>query len=252
MTRGAALLVDLGNTRLKWAWLAQGTLGAARAVAHAGPGIAAALGPAWQELPRPEAILVGSVAGPERDAELRALCDELWGCEPRFASARTQAAGVSSGYDSPGQLGVDRWLALLAVHADQRGATCVVDCGTAVTIDVVDAAGRHRGGLILPGLQLMRACLLSRTRIPPFGAPPPRPDLGRDTAAAVANGALLAVVGAVRETLARACATLGNPLRLVIAGGDAQTLAAALLEASELRSDLVLEGLAVLAGIEGT
>ena len=252
MTGPGVLLVDLGNTRLKWASLADGHLGPARAVTHQASGIAAAARSAWQELPRPERILVGSVAGPERDAELRSLCHELWGCEPSFASAQRQAAGVTSGYDSPGQLGVDRWLALLAVHADGRGATCVVDCGTAVTLDLVDGTGRHGGGLILPGLQLMQDCLLARTRIPPFRPLPACPQLGRETAAAVANGALLAVAGAVRETLGRAHATLGQLPRLVIAGGDARTLAAALDGPIELRPDLVLEGLAVLAGIEGT
>jgi type III pantothenate kinase len=252
MARGPVLLVDAGNTRVKWALLAQGVLSPARAVVHAQVGLANSVRPAWAELARPQRVLVGSVAGAERDAEVRALCRELWACEPVFAMAQARAAGVTSGYDSPGQLGVDRWLALLAVHADRRGSTCVVDCGTAVTIDLIDAAGLHRGGLILPGLQLMQECLLAGTRIPAVRPLPARPEPGRETAAAIANGALLAAAGAVRETLAHARGTLGALPRLVIAGGDAGTLAAALEGPAELRPDLVLEGLAVLAGIEAT
>lgn len=252
MSRGSALLVDLGNSRVKWAVLAGGTLGPAAAVAYAGADVGAVVRSTWERLPRPERVLVGSVAGGERDDELRALSRELWGREPEFARARAEAAGVTSGYESPERLGVDRWLALLAAHADGRGATCVVDCGTAVTIDVVDGAGQHRGGLILPGLHLMRDCLLAGTRIPPFAAPRPCPALGRDTGAAVANGALLAVVGVVRETLARGAGLCGTTLRLVIAGGDAAALAEALDQPAELRADLVLEGLAVVAGTEET
>jgi type III pantothenate kinase len=154
---------------------------------------------------------------------------------------------VTNGYRSPAQLGVDRWLALLAAHADGRGDACVVDCGTAVTIDLVDAAGRHHGGLILPGLRAMREYLLERTRIPPFDKAAPRAVLGRATPEAVANGALLAVVGAVRETLALAHSLFGRPPRLLVAGGDGPLFAAALGETAELRPDLVLEGLAVLA-----
>lgn len=252
MSHGATLLVDLGNTRLKWAWRVDGAPGRATAVAHTPAGIGAAVRPAWASLPRPARVLVGSVAGPERDDALRGLCQALWGCEPRFVRAGAEAAGVVSGYDSPTQLGVDRWLALLAVHADGRGAACVVDCGTAVTIDLIDEAGRHHGGLILPGLQLMRECLLARTRIPPFAPPAARLALGRETGAAVVNGALLAVVGAVRETLALAAGSWGPDPRLVIAGGDAPALAAAWSGHVEERPDLVLEGLAVLAGIEAT
>lgn len=251
-TAKTALLVDLGNTRLKWALLGREGLAPAHAAPYGPPGIAEAARVAWKGLARPDRILVGSVAGPDRDAELRAVARELWASEPDFAKAQAQAAGVTSGYDSPGQLGVDRWLALVAVHADRRGATCVVDCGTAVTIDLIDGSGLHRGGLILPGLRLMQECLLARTRIPPFPVLPAQVDLGRETAAAVANGALLAVVGAVRETLVRAARTLGRPPRLVIAGGDARALAAALEGTAELRPDLVLEGLVVIAGIEGT
>jgi type III pantothenate kinase len=251
MSSPPVLLVDLGNTRAKWALRVEGARGPAAAAAYAPAGIGPTLGPAWARLPRPAEVLVGSVAGAERDHALRALCRELWGCEPRFVAAQARAAGVESGYEVPGQLGVDRWLALVAVHADGGGAACVVDCGTAVTIDLIDGAGRHHGGLILPGLSLMRECLLARTRIPPAAAPAALPELGRGTGAAIANGALLAVVGAVRETLARAQAGT-FAARLVVTGGDAATLLAGWGAPAEQRPDLVLEGLAVLAGTRGT
>jgi type III pantothenate kinase len=243
----AVLLVDLGNTRLKWAVLRDGRLGQVTAVPHAADGSDAPALTAWEQLAVPLRVLVGSVAGPECDRALTAHSRRLWNLEPRFVRARAEALGVTNGYDSPEKLGVDRWLALLAAHADGRGAACVVDCGTAVTIDVLDDAGRHRGGLIVPGLQLMGECLRTRTRIPPFAMPAARPELGRETGAAIANGALLAVVGAVRETRILAQRILGGTPRLVVAGGAGDAVAAALAEPSERRPDLVLEGLAALA-----
>lgn len=251
MSAPVILLVDLGNTRVKWALLADGALGPATAAAHGPSGVGETLRSAWAELPRPADVLVGSVAGAERDQSLRVLCQGLWGCEPRFVAPAARAAGVTSGYEVPEQLGVDRWLALLAVSADGRGAACVLDCGTAATIDLIDGAGRHQGGLILPGLSLMRECLLARTRIPPVAAPAARPALGRGTGAAMANGALLAVLGAVRETLARAATGGPGAIRLVVTGGDAAAVVASWDAPAELRPDLVLEGLAVVAGNRG-
>jgi type III pantothenate kinase len=221
-------------------------------VAHEPAGVGETLRSAWADLPAPGEILVGSVAGAERDQALRALCHDLWGCEPRFVAAQARAAGVQSGYEVPGQLGVDRWCALVAVHADGGGPACVVDCGTAVTIDLIDGVGRHQGGLILPGLSLMRECLLARTRIPPVASPPARPEPGRGTGAAIANGALLAVLGAVRETLARAATGGLGAARLVVTGGDGAAVVASWDAPAELRPDLVLEGLAVVAGTRGT
>lgn len=247
MSRPSALLVDLGNSRSKWALLDGSGLRGGGTAAHRADGLGGEIAEALAALPAPERVLVGSVAGPDQEAALRSLCRQLWNTAPRFVSSEREAAGVVSGYRSPGQLGVDRWLALLAAHADGRGDACVVDCGTAVTIDLVDAAGRHHGGLILPGLRAMRECLLQRTRIPPFGEAPPRAVLGRETGEAVANGALLAVVGAVQETLALAQSLFGRPPRLLVAGGDGPLLAGVLGEVAELRPDLVLEGLAVLA-----
>lgn len=247
MSELPALLVDLGNSRTKWALLDGSGLRGGGSAIHPADGLGDEVAEALAALPAPARILVGSVAGADREEALRSLCRQQWNREPRFVTSEPAAAGVTNGYSSPGQLGVDRWLALLAAHADGQGDACIVDCGTAVTIDLVDAAGRHHGGLILPGLRAMRECLLVRTRIPSFGEAAPRRVLGRETAEAVANGALLAVVGAVRETLRLAQEMLGRMPRLIIAGGDGVLLAAVLGETAELRPDLVLEGLAVLA-----
>jgi len=242
----AVLLVDLGNTRLKWAVLRDGRLGQVTAVPHAADGSDAPALTAWEQLAVPLRVLVGSVAGPECDRALTAHSRRLWNLEPRFVRARAEALGVTNGYDSPEKLGVDRWLALLAAHADGRGAACVVDCGTAVTIDVLDDAGRHRGGLIVPGLQLMGECLRTRTRIPPFAMPRrvrswgARPVQPLRTARCWRSSARCGRLGSWRSG-----SSAGRPPGR--GGGAGDAVAAALAEPSERRPDLVLEGLAALA-----
>ena len=143
-------------------------------------------------------------------------------------------------------LGVDRWLALQSAWRRVGSACCVVDAGTATTIDVIDDCGRHRGGWILPGRAASRAALLER-------APVLRRDPGtaeslspaRETAEALERGLLLQQVGAVERALAEARPALGaEPPTLLLTGGAAGSLES-WLAGAKVAPDLVLEGLAM-------
>lgn len=145
-------------------------------------------------------------------------------------------------------LGVDRWLALQAARKRVAGAFCLIDAGTATTIDVVDGDGRHRGGWILPGRAAAREGLLSRApglhRTPATTASL-APAI--ETAAAIERGLLLQQVGAIEQALveARALPGLASPA-LLLTGGDAPPLQSRLPE-SRVERDLVLEGLSMAA-----
>ena len=243
----AALLVDIGNTRLKWAILDADGLGPVRAAVHGHEWTPGRLVELWGGMAAPPRVFVASVAGTAAVEAVAQFARERWACETAVVHAAARAGGVTNGYARPEQLGVDRWLALIAAHADHAGATCVADCGTAVTVDVVDAAGRHLGGMILPGIRSMGECVLSRTRIPDCEATETERAFGRHTAEAIAAGGLNAVVGAIARALDAAHDLLGVEPRLVLAGGDAARVAAAVGRRTELRPDLVIEGLAVLA-----
>ncbi len=147
------------------------------------------------------------------------------------------------------ELGVDRWLAMQPVWCERRTAFCLVDAGTATTIDAVDADGRHLGGWILPGFDAARAGLLAAApglaRPSSRRAAQPRP--ARDTARAIDNGLLLQQVGAIERALTeiRKLVT-GDDLQLVLTGGAAGSLQSVLGQAS-LEPDLVLKGLAMAA-----
>ncbi len=239
-------LFDLGNTRLKCAPLqADGLPGAALGLAHD----AGALADAFDAVlpPRIDAAIVASVAS----TALRvALLDALTARCGRISLATTAGAmaGVTVAYAQPARLGVDRFLALLAAHArgrrvdgDARGAL-VVGVGTALTIDLLDADGLHRGGRIAPSPQLMRAALHARAAQLPAGGGA-FVEFADDTADALASGCDGAAIALVERSLAHAAALLGAAPALLLHGGGRAPLGHAFPDAVDVPS-LVLEGLA--------
>ena len=154
------LLVDIGNSRVKWAF---STVGCFLAQGEALRDDGTALGSLLESRHAPDEIRISNVAGPEVGAGIAASLHEHFRIAPLFASSAATGGGVRNGYIIPGQLGVDRWLAVCAAFARYGAAVCVVDAGTATTIDLVTASGQHQGGLILPGLELMQSALLRRT-----------------------------------------------------------------------------------------
>ncbi len=243
---GGTLLLDLGNTNLKWAWLEQGAAGVSRSVSHRAGGIAQTLTVHWADLPVPECILAASVLAPEANQEFSDWTRKRWGLEPRFLRAEAEALGVRNGYHEPGQLGVDRWLALIAVHRHHPGAACVVDCGSAVTLDVISAAGEHLGGLILPGLGLMQESLRQRTAIPQWQDLPANQLLATGTGEAIAAGGVNAVAALVVRMVAEAAGRLKETPAVILTGGDAPRVQAVLSLPCTIEPDLVLQGLALI------
>ena len=157
------MLLDVGNTTLRWAFRDGGELAGQGGVVHRGHDMQDLIGQAWAGLEAPDSMAVSNVAGrPVQDA-ITHWADEHWNLQPVFVRTGERAAGVTNGYTVPGQLGVDRWAAIVAAWHEQQTAVLVIDCGTAITIDYVDAGGRHRGGLIAPGLGTMRQSLSQNT-----------------------------------------------------------------------------------------
>lgn len=232
-------LFDLGNTRLKLAPLSDdGEPGEVAAIAHAEGDFAAAIEAA---LPRAgDVAYLASVASAPTTA---ALQDALAKRFARIVVARTAAefAGMRIAYADPGKLGVDRFLALLAAHA-RGGAWLVVGVGTALTIDLLDDAGVHRGGRIAPSPALMRAALHQRARqLPETGGV--YAEFAADTEAALASGCEGAALALIERSLAKAADECGAAPGLLLHGGGADALAAHLPQA-QIASHLVLRGLA--------
>lgn len=237
------LLIDAGNTRIKWVllqrgeWVRSGNLPTVQADEL--PALFAAQAGLRQ-------IWVSNVAGASVARHIRDI--PVPGCgAPHFISARASQCGVHNGYEIPEQLGSDRWAALLAAW-DMIGASClVVGCGTAITIDALDGSGRFPGGLILPGLELMRhslddATAQLQTADGSYAAFP------RNTADAMFSGSLQAACGAVM----RQHALLGDAAAPVLLGGGAAGLLCEHLNLPvRLVDNPVLHGLSLIARDEG-
>ncbi len=237
------LCLDAGNTRLKWGlWDGKGWQGSG-ALAH---GETARL---IDALPaRPSRMLACNVAGAAVAARIRALSASLSAPLEWFRSSAA-AGGVTNCYDNPAQLGADRWAALIGARSLHAGSALVVMAGTATTIDVLDAAGVFRGGLILPGLELMSQALAHNTAGLPV-AHGSYSGLPTNTDDAIVSGALQATLGAIERMSRRpASPAKGIPFGhadfcCLLSGGAAAVLAEH-LDLPLLRVDnLVLEGLA--------
>jgi type III pantothenate kinase len=215
------VVIDIGNTRIKWARVEDGRLSKAGnavhrgATEHAFAALAAALP---KDLSR---AIVANVAGDAVARQLTELLSIRSRIQPEFVAVQAEQFGVRCAYADPSRLGIDRWIAVLAAHHLAPGATCVIDAGTAATFDAVDSRGRHLGGLILPGPQLLASTLDRNTS-----------NIGA-TAAARA-------VDAVETALAERA-------KVYLTGGDAPALRGWLETEVDLRADLVLEGLALFS-----
>ena len=227
-------LFDLGNTRLKSAESrTDGSLGEVRAAAHDD-------GDGWlRDLPRGDAACIASVASSERRvALLDALCTRFG----RIHLVRTQArcAGLRIAYGNPRHLGVDRFLALLS--ALENGEVLLAGIGTALTIDLLDGDGLHRGGRIAPSPMLMREALHARaTVLPETGGE--YAEFADDTAHALASGCEGAALALIERSLEQAATLLGSHPQLWLHGGGATTLRDR-LPPHRLVADAVLRGLA--------
>jgi type III pantothenate kinase len=230
--------MDVGNTRTKWRLCRTGEIAEAGVLARD----AAAILPAPGQ--QPTQLWVASVADPSLEQAIAEEARQRWGIQPWFARTAAAACGLTNSYVEPQRMGVDRWLAMLAAWHRIGDAVCVVDAGSALTIDLVDARGAHLGGYILPGLDSMERALLQDTDRVRF-AEAPRDSIapGRCTEQAVFNGLLLSQAGAVALALTK---QVGD-FTLLFSGGNGEMLQAAVDNGGSFAADLVLDGLALLA-----
>ena len=249
------LLIDVGNSRMKWAVLGPGGLSGFGAVALDAATLDASLLRAWPDQIPPQQVLISSVAGLEVAHRLRLAVRDRWDFDPRFVHARPQAFGVRCAYKAPMRLGADRWAKLVAARAAMNGHTCIIDSGTALTMDALDNTGQHLGGLIVPGFTLMQRALLKETGgiRAALGAEPPQDGLepegflGQDTAGCVGNGCFQAVVGFVQRALLMLRKRWPTGFVVLVTGGDAGRLLPYLPRQTRHEQHLVLQGLAVMA-----
>ncbi len=235
------LLVDAGNTRVKWA-LANGAEWNADACALAD----AVPESIWNGLVTPDRVVVSNVAGVKWEQRVRAWCEQFWKRDAEFIAARHEQCGVRNGYRDPSALGSDRWAALIAARYLTKTSSIVVDCGTTVTVDALSSSGEFLGGVIFPGSGLARANLLNRTR--GIGDVDGGVELfGRSTGEAVAAGVAYSIAGGIDRLVTEFSAQLPGVASIFVTGGESDALSAYLRSEVTRYPELVLRGLAVIA-----
>lgn len=236
------LAIDSGNTRIKWGlreggrWLHLGALGRDEAEG---------LGVALAQLPRPQRVAIANVAGTGAAESIGRACAPLE-APLIWARGEPEQCGVRNGYQQPAQLGVDRWAALIGAWRRLGAACLVVGAGTATTADMLNSRGEFTGGIIFPGLALMKRSLAENTAQLPFAE-------GRwqaqpaNTADAIETGVLQAQAGAIERMHAQLAAAEDGPVQCLVSGGAGAAIARCLAIPHQLADHLVLDGLAGIA-----
>lgn len=240
------LLVDIGNSRIKWAIYHKEQFRFGGATSYTNGLTASLFLKLWAELPRPEHIWISSVVGEKTHWILKRWTHQRWQRTAQFAKTTSTFAGLSNAYDSPEQLGVDRWLGLAKIWQAHQSAFCLISAGTAMTVDVVNAQGQHQGGYIIPGLNMMQDILVSNTFgccLDPARALSEQQALANNTHDAITAGTQVLFSGflkAVKDTLHTQFETLPT---IWITGGNAKQVEHLWKGPIVLQPDLVLLGL---------
>lgn len=246
------LLVDIGNTRIKWAVLRGDKLGRQKAMEHAGL--------TARDLERQlfatrgiTRVVAASVASVRLNRLLAATCRRKTGLTCEFVASARNAAGLTTRYKEPWRLGVDRFMAVIAAYhmARARGA-CIIDVGTAMTIDLVDPLGVHLGGAIIPGPELMVDSVLKKTAgiaRRASGAALSKGMFALDTRAAIGQGARYAVAAVIDRAVSESQRVLQRTPLVLLTGGAAVQIEPLLHCSYVSVPDLVLRGVALRCGV---
>ena len=236
------LAIDAGNSRVKWGWhdgRAWSSLATVSLIEFAAANHD--INPFAATHENPARIVISNVAG-EGAQQLLINWTSIFDATPEWVRGEAERCGVRSRYERPEQLGSDRWAALIAARALQPGPCLVVNAGTATTVDALSPDGEFLGGLILPGVELMRFVLHEHTGRLPLQEGQFR-ELPRNTLDAIESGCRHAQAGAV-ERMFRA---IGGSGVCLVSGGGGEALIERLGVPTRYVENLVLEGLACIA-----
>ena len=244
-------MVDMGNSSIKWATWEQNRLSVQQRIPYQTKNFEKTLTQAWLMLNAPsQGVWISNVAGLDKAKIITHWVTTHWGFKPTFIKTSASKCGVKNGYKNPEQLGVDRWLALIGAYHLEKGRLCVVDCGTAITVDLLLANGHHQGGLIIPGTTTMHRALLNDTyALAQFNKTllqhGKKTFLAHETHTGITLGTLYAVVGFLEYVL-NVLEQQGSPLKLILTGGSVPALESFLQRPYQYISDLVLQGLVTI------
>ncbi len=250
------LAIDIGNSRIKWAEFNESEIQRHGCFEYAAEDLQISL--KRENLPLGSAVVeVSCVAAESVKKQLIDFINSNNGSRVNFAQTQVNQCGVSNSYERVSKMGIDRWLAMIAAYkllkAESAERICVIDCGTAITLDLLDAEGQHMGGLIMPGYQTMRRSLVRGTGniqqanevqyVAPLVSGLASSILASSTQDAVSKGCAQLIVGGLSDIVGRYRSGADGGLRCVVTGGDGEWVSQALACENVYDPFLVLRGL---------
>lgn len=244
------LFVDVGNSRIKWSVCKDDILTPQQSFNYQIHSLSEDLSQAWFSLEIPwQGIYISNVAGQQVAKILTQWVQNCWGMNASFIKSTRTECGIKNGYKKPEDLGIDRWLALIGARDSYAGLLCVVDCGTAVTIDVLSASNQHVGGIIMPSTTTMQKSLTKHAHALHVEAKKQDslPILATTTQECIQAGTVYPVVAMIEYVMQKAEKQGGKPT-LIVTGGGISALLPLFERPYEHVPELVLQGLLALAG----
>ena len=238
------LTIDIGNSGVKWGIWQEGMLILAEDSSYEKDSLHDTFDKIYSGAPYQDTVWVSCVAGPDVEQALTDWIQKEWSIEPIFLRTTSELGGVFNMYPQPEEHGVDRWAALLGAKKLYDVPVCILDVGTAVTVDLMDVGGVHRGGRIMPGLNMMRNSLLQNT-VGVKDVDGDCPGFAINTADAVTSGTLHMLQAGLLEVCESAKKRLGDEMRVILTGGMAEKMLPMLEQVENIHHEphLVLYGL---------
>ena len=247
------VLVDIGSSAMKWCACESDKLGAVEAVLYHDVSLQAYCDQMWSSLQTPQAVYVSHVGHADALSAMQEWVTAHWQVPLHEIVALPCFEDVTNAYHVPQQLGSDRWLNLIAAHILYPGDTVIVDCGSAMTLDVINAAGKHQGGLIVPGLYRQQQALyeaspgIQRSLSMTQGDHDEGMWLGRDTQHALSLGSVYAMAAMIDRVCKMASTQLDSAVQCLLSGADAATILPHMECKARHVDNLVLQGLNCVA-----
>lgn len=248
-TKDSILLIDLGNSSLKWAEFSSYGLSDMLQQIYPENITSDFFIRCWQDSDKPGEIIASCVAGESVWQALTKACDELWSIKVQKVDSLKKGFGLVNAYDDALALGSDRWCTMIGGLQTADSAFIVIDAGSALTLDMVNESGNHLGGYIVPGLGMMRKSLglhTAQVKTESTESNIPSLSLANSTAQCVEAGIYLSTVKLIEAVYERESKQV-KQLKCFLTGGDAQSIADLLAFKCVIMPDLVLRGLAVIA-----
>lgn len=240
------LLIDAGNSALKWAVTDAGEFSNMLTKHYTDNVTADFFIESWKSLDKPITIIACCVAQKQVWQALVSACHELWEMDIHKVESLSKGYGLVNAYDIASDLGSDRWSAMIGAYHIADSAFIVIDAGSALTIDMVNESGQHLGGYIIPGVNTMSKSLgmyTAQVNVDTDQNSTPSLSLGRSTKECVEAGIYLSMVKMIESVFEKESKQVKS-LQCFITGGDAKVIADLLSFKCVMMPDIVVRGLA--------